>query len=63
MRNLVLIGVACLAIATVVAAQNSAVPAPGNSLLVEQVSLDDVGIVEGHISLINDVDNITFLVS
>ena len=56
MRNLVLIGVACLAIATVVAAQNSAVPAPGNSLPVEQVSLDDVGLVEGHISLINDVD-------
>ena len=56
MRNLVLIGIGCLAVVTVVAAQNRAVPAPENGPSLEQVSVNQADVVEGHISLINDVD-------
>lgn len=56
MRNLFLIGVGGLAIATVVAAQNRAVPERGGSQATRPVSLIQSDIVEGHVSLINDVD-------
>ena len=56
MRNLFLIGVGGLAIATVVAAQSRAVPERGGSQATRPVSLIQPDIVEGHVSLINDVD-------
>jgi multidrug efflux pump subunit AcrA (membrane-fusion protein) len=56
MRNLFLIGVGGLAIATVVAAQNRAVPERGDRPTTRPVSINQVDIVDGHISLINDVD-------
>ena len=56
MRNLFLIGVGGLAIATVVAAQNRAVPERGGRQATRPVSLIQSDIVEGHVSLINDVD-------
>ena len=56
MRNLFLIGVGGLAIATVVAAQNRAVPERSGNQATRPVSLVQPDIVEGHVSLINDVD-------
>jgi multidrug efflux pump subunit AcrA (membrane-fusion protein) len=56
MRKLFLIGVGGLAIATVVAAQNRAVPERGDRPITRPVSINQADIVDGHISLINDVD-------
>jgi multidrug efflux pump subunit AcrA (membrane-fusion protein) len=56
MHKLVLMGIICLAIATVVVAQNSRAPVPGSRTTSSAVNASQVGIVEGHVSLINDVD-------